>query len=423
VTVKGWVQTIRDQKQMQFLVIRDHTGLAQVTVEKGRHAELAEAVSGLTRESAATFHGQVSANPQVKLGGLEIHLTGLVVDGPANPSLPMDPIGGSRAGLDLRLDWRFLDLRRPENQLMFRVQTTLERAMREYWYSEGFVEVHTPKLMGSPSESRAELFSLMYFGRTAYLAQSPQFYKQMAMAAGLDSVFEIGPVFRADPSFTPRHTTEYTSVDVEMAWVDGHEDVMAHEERWLNHVLQKVAEAHGEAIASLFGTEVVVPSLPFPRITLADALAACAAEGHTPSAARNGDLDPRAERTVAEYVLREHAHEFAFVTDYPVAARPFYHMRKSDEPHLTRSFDLIWKGVEITTGAQREHRPDTLAAQAREKGLRTDPIEFYLDFFRYGCPPHGGFGLGLSRLMMVLLGCANLREATFLPRTPNRLSP
>ena len=423
VTVKGWVHTIRDQKRMQFVVVRDYTGCVQITVERLQHPDLAETVGALSKESALSVTGRVVENPQVRLGGIEILATGIRIENRAASPLPIDPFGGSRPALDLRLDWRYLDLRRPENVLMCRVQTTVEQAMRAFWQAEGFVEIHTPKLMGSPSESGAELFSLPYFGATAYLAQSPQFYKQMAMAAGLDRVFEVAPVFRADPSFTPRHTTEFTSVDVEIAWTDSHEDVMSFEERWLRHVLDVVAGEHGKEIAEYFDVELTVPSLPFPRISLADAVERLATKGYVLSSGKDGDLDPQGERLLGECVQREYDHAFVFVTDYPIAIRPFYHMRYETTPKLTKSFDLLWNGLEITTGAQREHRPDRLAAQAEEKGLRPESIHFYLDFFRYGCPPHGGFGLGLSRLLMTMLGRGNLRETTFLARTPNRLHP
>ena len=295
--------------------------------------------------------------------------------------------------------------------------------MREFWRREGFFELHTPKLMGSASESGAELFKVDYFERTAYLAQSPQFYKQMAMAAGFGKVFEIGPVFRANPSFTSRHDTEFTSVDVEIAWIDSHEDVMAFEEAWLAHVLQVVADEHGEAIRETFGVEVVVPSLPFPRLSMEEAKALLREHGHEHVPGPDDDLDPPSERALCAIVKEHHGHEFVFVTDYPTAVRPFYHMRYPDRPELTKSFDLLWRGIEITTGAQREHRLATLLEQAADKRVETEPIQYYLDFFRYGAPPHGGFGFGLTRLLMQLLGQDNVREVTFLYRGPNRLEP
>jgi nondiscriminating aspartyl-tRNA synthetase len=419
VTVRGWVQSVRDQKSVQFVILRDETGLAQAILPKGDPPNaLNETITALTVESAVTVSGAVVADERVKLGGLELRIEDLRVDSPAEPELPI----AADSALDKRIDWRYLDLRRPEKRLIFEVQTTIEHAMREYWRQERFIELHSPKFMGSASESGAELFRVEYFEREAYLAQSPQFYKQMAMAAGFGKVFEVGPVFRANPSFTSRHDTEFTSVDVEISWIDSHEDVMAFEERWLAHVLARVKETHGEQIESVFGTEVVVPSVPFPRVSLADAKQMLRDAGHEAPGAEH-DLDPPSERALSALIAERHGHEFAFVTDYPTTVRPFYHMRHAEQPTLTKSFDLLWRGIELTTGAQREHRYEQLVAQARDKGVETESIQYYLDFFRFGAPPHGGFGFGLTRLLMQLLGQDNVREVTFLYRGPHRLEP
>lgn len=418
VCIKGWVQTIRDMKKMQFVIVRDHTGSVQVAREKKGDA-LSSLISNLTAESAVEVTGMVIANESVKLGGIEIGADEVKVVGPALPVLPIK----EDSSLDLRLDWRFLDLRRPVNNLVFQVQTAAEHAMRQFWTNHGFIEIHSPKFMGSASESGAELFRVEYFGGTAYLAQSPQFYKQMAMAAGFDRVFEIGPVFRANPSFTSRHDTEFTSVDVEVSWIESHNDVMKIEEQWLHHVLQSLKTQHGEAIAKHFGVEVTVPSVPFPRITMTEAYDILAKRGHVLSPETKGDLDPEGERLICAHVKEQTGHDFVFVTDYPIAVRPFYHMRHEDNPTLTKSFDLLWKGLEVTSGAQREHRYDVLVRQAQEKGLALEPIRHYLDCFRYGCPPHGGYGFGLTRMLMVLLGVKNVREVTYLYRGPNRLAP
>lgn len=419
VELRGWVQAVRDQKRMQFVVLRDETGLAQLILDKDDPpSELNETISTLAPESAVTVTGLVVADERVKLGGLEIRLASLTVESPAEPELPVT----AESALDKRIDWRYLDLRRPDRRLIFEVQTTVEHAMREYWREQGFIEIHTPKTMGSASESGAELFKMDYFERTAYLAQSPQFYKQMAMAGGFGKVFEIGPVFRANPSFTSRHDTEFTSVDVEISWIDSHEDVMAFEERWLAHVLGVVAATHGEQVAETFGTTVETPAIPFPRMTLADAKALLAEHGHDVPGPDH-DLDPPSERALSAIVAETSGSEFVFVTDYPTSVRPFYHMRHEDQPTLTKSFDLLWRGIELTTGAQREHRYEQLLAQAHEKRVEIDPIQYYLDFFRYGAPPHGGFGFGLTRLLMQMLGQDNVREVTFLYRGPNRLEP
>ncbi|BBC30661.1 Aspartyl-tRNA synthetase [Streptomyces graminofaciens] len=420
VSVSGWVNTLRLQRKMQFVVVRDHTGMVQVTHKRGGEGDEVEtALEGLTPESAVRITGRVVDNPIVKLGGLEIIPESVEVLNRAETPLPID----EQTGLEHRLDWRFLDVRRrPQAQLLFAVQTTLEQGMREYAYGQGCTEMHTPKLMGTASESGAEVFKLGYFDRSAYLAQSPQFFKQMAISAGVDKVFEIGPVFRAEPSFTSRHATEFTGVDVELAWIDGVEDVMAFEEQMLAHAIAKVADAHGEAIQETFGVEVTVPTTPFPRLTMAETQEVLRAKGWDPVGVKE-DLDPEGERGIASYIKEQTGHEWVFVTHYPTSIRPFYHMRPTDDPGVTLSFDLLWKGLEVTTGAQREHRYDVLLKQAAEKGMSTEPMQDYLNAFRYGCPPHGGLGMGLGRVLMVMLGLDSIREATFLFRGPNRLTP
>jgi len=299
------------------------------------------------------------------------------------------------------------------------VQTAAEQSMRDFAYGHGCTEMHTPKLMGTASESGAEVFRLEYFGRPGYLAQSPQFYKQMALAAGIDRVFEIGPVFRAEPSFTARHATEFTSIDAELAWA-GLDDVLAFEEQMLQQSVTTVAERHADAIERLHGVTVAVPSVPFPRITMADAQKLLREHRWTGD---RDDLDPAGERLLSELIRARTGHEFVFVTHYPVSARPFYHMRQADAPELTLSFDLLYNGLEITTGAQREHRYDVLLRQAAEKGMNAEPMQWYLDCFRFGCPPHGGFAIGLGRVLVAMLGLASIRDATFLFRGPNRLTP
>jgi aspartyl-tRNA synthetase len=419
VSIGGWVETLRDQKRIQFIIIRDESGSVQVTYPRPADEDaLADKVSALTNGSFVEIHGNLKHDERVKLGGIEILLTDLTV---VSESLPDSPIAEDTS-IDKRLDWRFLDFRRPELNLMMRVQTTIEKTWREHWLDNDFVEIHSPKLMASPSESHAELFKLEYFETHAYLAQSPQFYKQMAMAAGLGRVFEIGPVFRADPSFTSRHATEFVSVDMEMSFIDSHEDVMQFQEQLMVKAITAVKEKHGEEIEKLYGFEVKIPQTPFPRIPLAEAHAIVESRGYKVPR-QDGDLDPEGERQIAAYAEEKFGHEFVFLTDYPKNIRPFYHMRHEHDESITKSYDLIWKGTEITTGAQREHRIDVLEAQAKDKGLDPEGLGFYMDFFRYGAPTHGGFGMGLTRVVMLLLNLPNIREASFLFRGPNRLQP
>ena len=419
VTIGGWVETLRDQKRIQFIIIRDESGSVQVTYPRPSEEDsLADQVSALTHGSFVIVKGQLKHDERVKLGGIEILLEGLEV---VSASLPDSPIAEDTS-IDKRLDWRFIDFRRPELNLMMQVQTTIEQAWREHWLANDFVEIHSPKLMASPSESHAELFKLEYFEGHAYLAQSPQFYKQMAMSAGLNRVFEIGPVFRADPSFTSRHATEFVSIDMEISWIDSHEDVMSFQEELMVKAITAVKQKHGERIKELYEIDIEIPSTPFPRIPLAEAHEIIEKRGYKVPRT-DGDLDPEGERQISQYAKEELGHEFVFLTDYPKHIRPFYHMRHEDNDALTKSYDLIWKGTEITTGAQREHRIEVLEAQAKDKGLDPEGLEFYMDFFRYGVPPHGGFGMGLTRVVMLMLELPNIREASFLFRGPNRLQP
>lgn len=429
VSISGWVETVRDQKKVQFVILRDETGAVQLVnpatrpdPDGGEQDADALALTALISElSTGTFltaTGELKHDERVKLGGVEIKLAGLEV---AAAALPETPIA-SDSGLDKRMDWRFIDLRQRRNALIFRVSTTFEHAMRSYWVENDYVELHTPKLMSTPAEGNAELFALEYFGeQTAYLAQSPQHYKQMAQAAGFGKIFEIGDVFRADPSFTSRHATEFTSVDAEISWIDSYDDVARMQEELLATAIQAVADKHGAEIKELFDIDVVVPTVPFPRIPLAEAREIVAARGYA-IPRTDGDLDPEGERQISAHALETYGHEFVFITDYHPEIRPFYHMRNA-ETGLTNSYDLLFKGVEITTGAQREHRIDVLEAQATEKGLSLEGLEHYLDFFRYGVPPHGGFGMGLARVLMLMFGQDSIREVTFLFRGPTRLAP
>jgi nondiscriminating aspartyl-tRNA synthetase len=429
VTVSGWVDTVRDQKKVQFVVLRDESGAVQIVnpatrevaeddASSAERVATTESISGLSQGSFITVTGTLKHDERVKLGGLEVKLATMDVVSHAIPETPI----AADSSLDKRMDWRFIDLRQPKQNLIFRIQTTFEHALRQYWIDNEFIEIHTPKLMASASESRAELFEVEYFDTKAYLAQSPQFFKQMAQPAGFGKVFEVGPAFRADPSFTSRHATEFTSIDSEISWIDSHEDVMKLHEDLIVAGFTAVAEKHGDAIRELFGLEVTVPSTPFPRIPLAEAKRIVAERGYEVPRA-DDDMDPEGERQIAAYVKEEFGHEFVFLTDYASSIRPFYHMRNDEDGSLTKSYDLIFNGVEISTGAQREHRVDVLIEQAKEKGLEPEELEFYLDFFRYGVPPHGGFGMGLARVLMLMLHETSIREVTYLFRGPTRLAP
>ena len=413
--VQGFVENFRNKRTMAFIVVRDVTGKLQVTIEKEKHPEMLEMLDNLTIHSVVTFEGEVVASEYVKMGGKEMYPDTMKVESYAQ-ALPIK----DDSEIDVKMDYRWIDLRREKNHLMLQLQTTLTAAFREFLLERNFVEIHTPKLIAAASESGSDVFEVKYFDTKAYLAQSPQFYKQMAMASGLERIFETGPVFRAEKSYTNKHATEFTGFDLEFSYINGCEDVMKMEEELVAYALEKVKTAHGDAIKELYGMDLEVPTLPFPRMKLKDVYAELEARyGYTVPDELKGDLTTEAEKLTKQLCRDMFDHEFLFITDYDAKERAFYHMR--DENGVPQGYDLIWRGVEITTGAQREHRYEVLKAQAEEKGLAED-VKFYLEFFKYGCPPHGGFGLGIDRLTMLFLGLS-IKEVQFLFRGPNRLTP
>ena len=426
VKVQGFIENLRNSKAMAFIVLKDITGKLQITVEKADHPELVDTIDQLTPDSVITVVGKVMANDYVKMGGVEMVPSEIKIESIAAP-LPIvrKAIAATkkkkaveRSSIDQRIDYRWVDLRTDENQLMFKAQSVMVNAMRQFLLNKNFIEIHTPKLIATASESGADVFKVDYFDRDAYLAQSPQFYKQMAMASGFERIFEVGPVFRAEKSFTSKHTTEFSGFDLEFSYIESYRDVMHMEEELLKAALQAVKDAYGDQIKETFGLEVVIPETPFPVVTLAELYKGLEEDfGYTVDESEKGDLTTDAERLSYEWVKKHYNHEFLFVTDYSAEKRAFYHMR--DENGVPQGYDLIWRGVEIT--AQREHRYEVLKKQAEEKGLGED-VKFYLEFFEYGCPPHGGFGLGIDRLTMLLVGLG-IKEAMFLFRGPNRLTP
>ncbi len=430
VKLNGWVHVRRNMGQIVFLDLRDRWGIVQVVCVPNELDEPSQtALKDIRPEFVLEIEGVVQArgenqiNKNSPTGTVEVLAKNIKILSAVSSELPIAVVEKNieEADLQKRLDWRWLDLRKPKNVLIFRVWTLMEQAFREYWIKNNYIEIHSPKFMGAPSEGSAELFEVKYFDRKAYLAQSPQFYKQMAMAAGFEKVFEVGPVFRANPSFTPRHDTEFTGYDMEISFIESYQDVINEEQRAIRYVLNRIKKEFGEEILSVYGRDLIVPTIPFPQVTIKQAKEILAKLGVSDE--RDGDMSPEEERKLSEYIKEKEGHEFVFVTEYPVNVRPFYHMRLENDQEITKSFDLLWNGLEITTGAQREHRYDVLVAQAKEKGLKLKLIQFYLNFFKYGCPPHGGLGLGPSRMLMKIFNIDNVREVTYLYRGIKRLEP
>lgn len=414
-TISGWAEVIRDTKYMIFVIMKDRSGTIQVSIDKNENKDIVDALSGILAHSVLSFTGKMVKSEYVKQGGKEFLPESVEILSSAD-AIPLD----ESANIDTRLDYRWIDLRSDKNNLMLKVQTAFVDGMREFLIKEDFTEIHTPKLIATASESGSDVFEVKYFDRKAYLAQSPQFYKQMAMAAGIERIFEVAPAFRAENSNTNRHTTEFTSFDLEFSYINSFEDVMDMEERLLVAGLTKVKEKYGDAIKETFGEDVIIPKRPFPRVKLNDLYKELESRyGYKIPEHDIGDMNAEAEKLTSKYAMEEFGHEFIFVTDFAKTKRAFYHMRKDDIP---QGYDLIWKGTEITTGAQREHRYELIKKQAEEKGLGRD-VEFYIEFFKYGCPPHGGFAIGVDRLTMLLLGLPSLKEEMFIFRGPSRLTP
>lgn len=422
IEVQAFVENIRDLQYVQFIILRDGSATVQMTIEKSeeKNASLVELFKELPLESTIKAKVLVSENPKVKLRGMELLPIEVEVTSRSKNELPIDLKDKEKTLRETRLDYRFLDLRRKDNHFLFECETYLEHMMREYFIAHEYMEIHSPKIAAGAAESGAEVFKIDYFGEEACLSQSPQFYKQMAIAAGFDQVFEIGPAFRAENSHTSYHATEINMADVEIGWIHSFDDVMDMEEEFLKYVISKLNEKYGEEIKSTFHVDLVDTSIPFARVTFEEAKRILKEECNFVGE-REDDFERQEEMLICEYFKKKTGTDFVFVTKFPFAARPFYHMLDSDGN--TCSYDLLFRGIELTTGAQREHRRDILERQMIEKEIDPKSLVFYLEFFEYGCPPHGGFAIGIGRFMMQLFNIDNIREATFIYRGPTRLNP
>jgi aspartyl-tRNA synthetase len=414
VIVRGFVHAIRVQSRVIFLILRDITGMIQLVVTKD--SSEFETAKNLSLESVIVASGLAKTEKNAP-GGIEIQIEKITVLSQAAPELPIPVVskkGGEETDAPVRFDFRWIDLRKPEKAIIFKTWTELERGFRKYWLDNGYTQLYSPSFMSTPSETGAQVFTVNYFDRKAYLAQSPQFYKQMGIASGFEKVFMIGPVFRAEESFTTRHMTEFTGWDFEIAFIDSHEDLMDEEEGMIVEGFKAVLEALPE-------TTITLPARPFPRIAMAEAKKILASRGV--ASPEEHDLAPEEERAICDYVKEKFNHDFVFITDYHESKSTFYHMRHDKDETRAKRADLLYRGIEITTLAQREHRIDILEKQALEKKMSLESLKDYLNFFRYGCPPHGGGGIGPGRLVMKMLNLANVREATYLPRDVKRLNP
>jgi len=421
VRVRGRVDTLRDQGKIVFLILRDITGKVQTVAWSGGDTQVFNTTKSLIPESVVDITGLVKEAKQV-VTGFEIEIQEIKIDSVSKTPLPIvieQPYSKNISNLDKRLDYRWVDLRSERNNLMMRVATIMGKAFREFCINNGCTEIQGPRVISAASESGASVFEVKYFDRKAYLAQSPQFHKQMGIAADLDRVFNMGPVFRAEKSFTTRHLTEYTSFDVELGYIDSFKDVCKFEQEMIKYALKSIKDKFGEDIKRVFGIDIKIPEGDFPYITVKEIKEKLSKKG-VPSK-EEGDFSPEEERAISEIMEEETGCEFVFVYEYPHKNRAFYHMKDESNPPYALGYDLFWKGIEITTGAQREHRLENLKDNAKERGISEESLKEYFEYFEYGCPPHGGFALGTERFMMKLLDFGSILETTYLPNTPNRL--
>jgi aspartyl-tRNA synthetase len=419
VTVAGWVHEIRDLGGIAFLILRDGSGKIQIKFEKDEMDDaLVETALDVQRESVISVSGDVEEEERAPTG-VEVVPEAIEVISAADPELPLDPSGKVDAELPTRLDNRTLDLRKEEVKAIFEIRAEMLRSVRDAFRSLGCTEINTPKIVATGTEGGTELFPITYFGREAFMNQSPQLFKQLMVGSGLERVFEIGPIFRAEEHNTPRHLNEATSIDFESAFIDQSGAMDACEEIVVA-AYEGVAENCEEQLEALgLEEEFTVPEEGFPRLSYEEAIERINATGELDEQLVWGDdLPTEAERALGEDVGRHY-----FITEWPSEIKPFYIKDKDDDEQLSTGFDLMHPRLELVSGGQREHRYEHLIEGFEQQGLDPDAFEYYTKMFRYGMPPHAGWGLGGERLVMTMLGLENIREAVLFPRDRQRLSP
>ncbi|HIJ00301.1 MAG: nondiscriminating aspartyl-tRNA synthetase [Candidatus Methanomethylophilaceae archaeon] len=418
VTVRGWVQEIRNLGGISFILIRDRNGIIQITAPKKKiNPDLFKQLTSLSRESVVSVSGEVKTSDQTKLG-LEIIPLSLEIHSVAESPLPLGVVDKVNVEFDTRLNHRFMDLRKPEVKAIFELKSLLCKLISEKMAELDFMQVQTPKIVATGAEGGATLFPIEYFDKKAYLAQSPQLYKQMLMSTGMDRVYEIAPAFRAERSNTVRHVSEFISFDGELAWIRSQKDVMAVIEEVMQYTISGIA-SRGTKYLEVIGAEVTIPKAPYPILSYSECLDMLMGEGMEIS--EGEDFGTEGERLIGE-IMSLRGNDMYWIVEYPKAEKPFYIMEKEGTA-FSYSFDLDYRGQEISSGGQREHRYERLVTRMKAKGLNPESFGPYLESFRYGMPPHGGWGIGVERLLVNMLGLNNIREAILFPRDVHRLIP
>ncbi len=419
VRVHGWVSEIRDLGRVRFIVLRNWNEKIQLTLKKGVTSDdLFDVTDSLTQESVIEAIGKEVKEKIAKSVDREVLPRAIRVHSISQPKLPLDPNWKVPALLPTRLDNRPLDLRRPKIQAIFKIESSLIAGMEEWLRNNDFLRVFTPAIIGAASESGAEVFKVHYFDRDAYLRQDPQLHRQLTILGGFERIYDLGVNWRAELSHTPRHLSEFRSMAVELAFIENEQDTMRIEEELIKAGIGKVIEEREKEL-ELLGIELSLPRTPFPELRFPQIYEILEEMGK--KIEYGEDYDTESERLLWEYVKQEYDTDFFFVNRFPFKAKPFYVMREDDM--WARSVDLIYKGLELSSGGQREHRYDVLISQIIEKGLNPKNLEWFTRFFSYGAPPHGGFAIGIERLIMKLLNLDNIKEAALFPRDPERVLP
>jgi len=414
VVLAGWAADVKNMGKIAFIKLRDREGIVQLTAFPD-FAMFGE-IEKIPKESVIAVRGKVKES-KLKSGAKEVLLEEIEVLSKSEPVLPIDFSGKIPTGLDKRLDNRPIDLRNLKHLDVFKIQSKLVEGAVEWLSKNSFSIVFTPCLMGTPSESGAEMFTVPYFKKKAYLRQDPQLHRQLTIIAGLDKIADIGPSWRAELSYTTRHLCEHRGIAVELAWIRDEYDVMRVEEQLFVAMLMKVKNECKNELERL-GVAVEIPKTPFPEIRFPEAYEILERAGK-----KDRKIDPDAERILADYAKKKYNSEIFFLNKFPFAEKPFYVMQDDDEPEYARSTDMIYRGLELSSGGQREHRYERLIENVKAKQMNLKSVEWFTKFFAFGVPPHGGFGIGVERLTMQLLGLANVREAVLFPRDPDRLTP
>ncbi|UCB58248.1 MAG: aspartate--tRNA(Asn) ligase [Thermoplasmatales archaeon] len=413
--ISGWVEDIRNIGSIAFIILRDKKGTLQVTALKKKNPELFEKIVSIPRESVISVNGICKKSDKAR-NGYEIIPDDFKILSKAETPLPLGVVDKVESELDTRLDNRFIDLRKQNIQAIFKIRNEVIASVHDYLKKKDFIEIHTPNIIASSSEGGTDVFKIKYFEKDAFLAQSPQLYKQMMMATGLDRVYEIAWYFRAEDHNTRRHLNESTAVDLEMAFISGEEDIMKILEGLVHSMWMKASECKEEI--EILEKKVIVPKLPFKRISYDEAIDILNKNGLELS--WGDDFGTEEEKKFGE-IMKKKGSEFYFITKYPLEAKPFYTMPEGEK--LSRSFDLGCKGVELASGSQRIHDVELLKERIKICGLNPKNFDAYLKTFRYGMPPHGGFGFGIERFLMELLDIKNIRECILFPRDRTRLIP